>query len=96
MVVVGIIGIVIGAIWFISSFAVDIQSAPQQTVQYLGFVCGSIFLFGGIILLKISSFTKDVMVNIGNIYEKIQNIDENIEIIYKDKIFDKSDDSPDE
>jgi hypothetical protein len=62
----------------------------------LGFVCSSIFLIGGIILLKIGAFIKNIMINIGDINDKLKNIDENIEIVYKDKIFDESNDSPNE
>ena len=92
----GIIGIIIGAIWFIHSLAFSPESAPQQTIQYLGFVCSSIFLIGGMILLKIQevykNIVKDSIVN-DNIFEKLKNIDENIEIVYKEKIFDDSNDS---
>ena len=91
--VLGIIGIIIGAIWFISSLTFNVESAPQQTVQYLGFICGSIFVIGGVILLKMNTFINNLMINISNIYEKLKNLDENIEIVYKEKIFDESDDS---
>jgi len=91
--VIGIIGIIIGSIWFLISLFNNPESAPQQTVQYLGFVCGSIFLIGGIILLKVDSFVKTLMLNIGNIYEKLKNIDENFETVYEDKIFEESNDN---
>jgi hypothetical protein len=76
--IIGIIGIVIGVIWYLHSFAFSVGSAPQQTVQYLGFVCGSIFIVGGMILLKLHA-----------VHNKLQNIDENIEIVYKDKLFEE-------
>ena len=50
----GIIAIVAGAVWFILSFAMDPSSAPQQTIQYLGFVCGSIFIIGGLLFLRLN------------------------------------------
>ena len=56
--ILGIVGIIIGAIWYIHSFMFNVDSAPQQTVQYLGFVCGSIFIVGGMILLKLQNSTK--------------------------------------
>ena len=88
--VIGIIGIVIGCIWFIASFVIVADSAVQQTVQYLGFVCGSIFIFGSLILLKIDSVNDKKIILWNKIYEKLNNIDENIEIVYKEKIFDDS------
>jgi len=80
--IIGIICIVIGVIWFISSFMVDPSSAPQQTVQYLGFVCGSIFVIGGVILLKLNKIVTNTeeqnnliqkIINTGNISENIGN-----------------------
>jgi len=81
--VIGIIGIVIGVVWYLHSFAFSVGSAPQQTVQYLGFVCGSIFLVGGMILLKLHAVH-------GKLESKLENIDENIEIVYKDKLFEET------
>jgi len=52
--ILGIISIVIGAILFIFHISIDTNSAPQQSVQYLGFVCSSIFLVGGMILIKLN------------------------------------------
>jgi hypothetical protein len=94
--VFGIIGIVIGVIWFIHSLTLDPGSAPQQTIQYLGFVCSSIFIIGGVIILKIQEVHKYIVenININNIYEKLKNIDENIEIVYEEKLFDESDNAP--
>ena len=91
--VLGIIGIIVGVIWFLSSLFSSVESAPQQTVQYLGFVCGSIFIIGGVILLKMDSFIVKLRIDIRNIYDKLNNLDENIEIVYKEKIFDDSNDS---
>ena len=50
--VVEIILIIIGVIVIGYHFLIDTNTAFQQTVQYLGFICGSIFLIGGLILLK--------------------------------------------
>jgi hypothetical protein len=54
--VLGIICIVLGVFWGINAFTAGINTAFQQTVQYLGFVCSSIFLVGGFILLKLHTF----------------------------------------
>ncbi|MDR1863293.1 MAG: hypothetical protein LBQ67_05165 [Treponema sp.] len=35
-------------------------SAPQQTVQYLGFVCAAIFIVGGLILIRLGGFSGDI------------------------------------
>jgi hypothetical protein len=48
-----VFSIIVGAIWFFNGFFVNAQSAIQQTVQYLSFVCGSIFLVGGFIMITI-------------------------------------------
>ena len=83
--VLGIIGIIIGAIWFLSSLFSKVESAPQQTVQYLGFVCSSIFLIGGMMLLKLDTIDDKL--------DTLNNIDENIQIVYKEKILDDSNNS---
>ena len=77
----GIIGIIIGVIWLLSSLFSKVESAPQQTIQYLGFVCGSIFLIGGMILLKLHT-VNDKLNNIeilkNYIVNNRKNINENI------------------
>ena len=52
--ILGVISLIIGIIIFIYHISINVSSAPQQTVQYLGFVCASIFLMGGIILIKLN------------------------------------------
>jgi glucan phosphoethanolaminetransferase (alkaline phosphatase superfamily) len=51
--VFGIISIIIGAILFIANLFIDTNSAVQQTVQYLGYVCSSVFIVGGFIIISI-------------------------------------------
>ena len=64
----GIILIFMGIIWFVHSFNMGgVNSAVQQTVQYLGYVCGSIFFVGGIILLNIKYIKKEIKNNVNNI-----------------------------
>ena len=53
----GIICIIAGVIFGISSFVTDTNSAIQQTVQYLGFVCASLFIVGGLIMIVIINAT---------------------------------------
>ena len=50
---VGVACIVIGIIIFFIGLKVDPVSAVQQTVQYLTYVCSSIFIMGGLIWLKL-------------------------------------------
>ena len=52
--VTAIISFITGLVIFILSAAVSPNSAPQQTVQYLGFVCAAIFEVGGLIMIVIS------------------------------------------
>ena len=51
--VMGIICIVLGVFWGIGALATGVNTAFQQTVQYLEFVCSSVFLVGGFILIKL-------------------------------------------
>ena len=51
--ILGIISAIIGAIIFILSLTTSVSSALQQQVQYLGYVCASIFMVGGFIMITI-------------------------------------------
>ena len=51
--VLGIISTTIGAIIAASSFLKDVSTVQQQVIQYLGFVCASIFAAGGFIILSV-------------------------------------------
>jgi predicted RNA-binding Zn-ribbon protein involved in translation (DUF1610 family) len=51
--ILGVISAIIGAIIFIVTLTNDISTVQQQTVQYLGFVCASIFIVGGFIMITI-------------------------------------------
>jgi hypothetical protein len=55
--VLGVISIILGVLFWIISFVrgFSVGSAMQQTVQYLGYVCFSVFLVGGFILIKLQS-----------------------------------------
>jgi hypothetical protein len=56
----GIIGIIIGVIWYIYSFSINPTTILEQTFQYVSFAHGSIFLVGGIILLKMQSIINNI------------------------------------
>lgn len=58
--VMGIISVVVGVIIILVHFIryIDDTSAVRQTVQYLGYVCGSIFLVGGMIMCLIGDYQK--------------------------------------
>lgn len=49
-----IICFVLGAMFFIPNLFVVTETAIQQTVQGLAFVCGSVFIVGGFILLQLN------------------------------------------
>jgi len=51
--VLAIICFVLGVFSAINGFGVKPTGAPQQTVQYLMFVCSSVFFVGGFLLLKL-------------------------------------------
>jgi len=53
--VIGIISVVFGAILVVINMTMKTESAVQQTVQYLGFLIGSVFIIGGAILISIKS-----------------------------------------
>jgi hypothetical protein len=61
----GIIGIIIGVIWYIYSRTIDPSYIFEKILQYVCYTQGSIFLVGGIILLKLQ--------NISNIIEEIND-----------------------
>jgi hypothetical protein len=65
---VGVISIILGALFGIISFVTrfSVASASQQTVWCLGYVCSSIFLAGGFILIKIHSIGQELLK--GNFY----------------------------
>jgi hypothetical protein len=64
----GVISIILGVVFGIISFATgfSVASAPQQTVQYLGYVCSSIFLVGGFILIRIQSIGQELLISMRN------------------------------
>jgi hypothetical protein len=66
--VLGVISIVLGVIFGISSFVAgfSVGSAPQQTVQYLGYVCFSVFLVGGFILIKMQNIGQELLRSMRN------------------------------
>lgn len=50
------IGILIGGISWVNGS--EMNTVMQQIVQYLGFVCASIFIVGGLILYKLDGGDK--------------------------------------
>jgi hypothetical protein len=56
----GVISIIIGLLFAINSFFISPTGAPQQTVQYLGFVCSAIFLSCGFILFKLNAINENL------------------------------------
>jgi len=56
--IAGIILIIIGIAWYFYSFVIisdQVNYITQQTVQYLGFICGSIFIVGGVLAIIIDN-----------------------------------------
>ena len=60
--IMGIIMVVIGIIFFINGFRGSTNYVTQQTVQYLSFVCGSIFVVGGMIFLKLNNIDLNTVI----------------------------------
>ena len=56
--VLGIISTVLGAIIFFLNLIKGTETVQQQTVQYLGFVCASVFIVGGFIMITIKKNTE--------------------------------------
>jgi len=53
--VLGIISVIIGAIIIAINLFTNVGSAPQQTVQYLGYLIGSLFIVSGLIIITIKN-----------------------------------------
>jgi hypothetical protein len=49
--IIGICSIVAGGIFFIYHLTVNVNGASQQTVQYLGFLIGAVFIAAGLLLV---------------------------------------------
>ena len=60
MIGVGISSIIIGAVFFLGAIMTSVNSAPQQTVQYLGFVCGAVFIVGGFLIVFLNSLNNSI------------------------------------
>ncbi len=71
--VVSIISFILGAIVFVIGFTINPSSAPQQTVQYLVYVCSSIFVASGLICIKLSSNNNDVISAINNALRTLEH-----------------------
>ena len=69
---------IVGGIWFLTSLFSSADSSVQQTVQYLGFVCSSIFLVGGFILFKLETIKKTNFENTNSIDNNLEEINKNI------------------
>jgi hypothetical protein len=53
--ILGIISVIVGAIIFIVNLAKEVDTVQQQTVQYLGFIWGSLFVIGGFIMITVQN-----------------------------------------
>ena len=65
--VMAIIILAIGCIVFLSGFLMDPVSAAQQTVQYLTYVCSTLFLCTGFVCIKLNSVSNEIQVNMENL-----------------------------
>ena len=72
--ILGIITGLIGVIIFFINLAASTQSAIQQTVQYLGYVCASIFIVGGLIIIGITKKNTDGMNEIWSLLFDIRGL----------------------
>jgi predicted tellurium resistance membrane protein TerC len=71
----GVISAIIGAIIFIISLTVSVSSALQQQVQYLGYVCASIFIVGGFIMITIKKSLEITEYRLSNIERNLNRQD---------------------
>jgi hypothetical protein len=62
---IAIISFICGAVVFVMGFIMEPTSAPQQTIQYLVYVCSTIFFATGLICIKLHS-NNNVMVSMLN------------------------------
>ena len=63
---ISIISFVFGVIVFVIGLTLNPSSAPQQTVQYLIFVCSTIFVASGLICIKLNSNNNDLITSLNN------------------------------
>ena len=71
--VLGIISIIAGGIIGIINFFQETPAVTQQTVQYLGFVCASIFIVGGLLIIAIKNGVKNLEYSISMLENKQSN-----------------------
>ena len=57
--VLGIISCLLGAIIFLINLFLNTSGAPQQIIQYLGYVCASIFVASGLIMINSKIIPQD-------------------------------------
>jgi len=62
--IIGIISIVFGVILLIINMAKSLETAFQQTVQYLGFLISTVLILGGIILISIKRYFDELNISI--------------------------------
>jgi hypothetical protein len=82
----GVISVIIGFLFAANSFLISPTGAPQQTVQYLGFVCSAVFLSCGFILFKLNTIKdnlEEIKISVKKITkeetEMIKSMEETIE-----------------
>jgi hypothetical protein len=54
--ILGIISVIVGSIIIIINLVKGVETAQQQTVQYIGYLIGSIFIIGGVGLISIKKY----------------------------------------
>lgn len=64
--VLGIISVIFGCLIFLYGFFTDPISAPQQTIQYLVYVCSTFFVCSGFICITIERSGKKNQITIEN------------------------------
>jgi len=70
MVLGGVI-IILGIVVLIIGLFVDTQNIMQQTIQYLCFVCSSVLVVGGLIIITIKNGLKSLEYSISEIERKL-------------------------
>ena len=57
----GIISVIIGVIIVIIGFTTGTDTVNQQIVQYLGFLIGSVFIVGGLVMITIKKNLEEII-----------------------------------
>jgi len=73
--IIGIISIILGAIFVIVNMTMKTESAFHQTVQYLGFLISVVLILGGVILISIKRHFEELNSSIYSLKDSLRKED---------------------